>query len=56
MLWDEMIVKFSTIQVDRSPDNEALMKELYRFLARNFIVEKPWELVSSAFARQGDKS
>ena len=56
MLWDEMIVKFSTIQVDRSPENEALMKELYRFLARNFIVEKPWELVSSAFARQGDKS
>ncbi|HEV2675259.1 MAG TPA: hypothetical protein VGV37_12015 [Aliidongia sp.] len=56
MLWDEIIVKFATIQVDRSPDNEALMKELYRFLARNFIVEKPWELVSSAFARQPDKS
>lgn len=56
MLWDEMIVKFSTVQVDRSPENEALMKELYRFLARNFIVEKPWELVSSAFARQGDKN
>jgi hypothetical protein len=56
MLWDEMIVKFEAIQVDRSPDNEALMKEFYRFLARNFIVEKPWELVSAAFARQGDKN
>ncbi|GGF39331.1 hypothetical protein GCM10011611_52160 [Aliidongia dinghuensis] len=55
MLWDDIIVKFQTVQVDRTPENEALMKELYRFLARNFIVEKPWELVSAAFARQGDK-
>jgi hypothetical protein len=56
MLWDEMIVKFSTVQVERSPENEALMKDFYRFLARNFIVEKPWELVSAAFSRQGDKN
>jgi hypothetical protein len=56
MLWDEMIVKFAPIQVDRTPDNEVLMKEFYRFLARNFIVEKPWELVSAAFARTGDRT
>jgi hypothetical protein len=56
MLWDETIAKFAAVQVERSPDNESLMKEFYRFLARNFIVEKPWELVSAAFARQGDKT
>jgi len=56
MLWDESIEKFAAIQVDRSPENEALMKEFYRFLARNFIVEKSWELVSAAFVRQGDKT
>ena len=56
MLWDESIEKFATIQVERSPENEAMMKEFDRFLARNFIVEKPWELVSAAFARQGDKT
>jgi hypothetical protein len=57
MLWDETIAKWSVILVERTPDNEALMKELYRFLARNYIVEKPWELVSAAFSRdKSDKS
>lgn len=57
MLWDETIVKWSVIPVERTTDNEALMKEFYRFLARNYIVEKPWELVSAAFSRdKGDKS
>jgi len=57
MLWDETIVKWSTILVERTPDNESLMKEFYRFLARNYIVEKPWELVSAAFSRdKSDKS
>jgi hypothetical protein len=54
MLWDESIAKWSAILVERTPDNEALMKDFYRFLARNYIVEKPWELVSAAFSR--DKS
>jgi hypothetical protein len=57
MLWDETIVQWATIPVDRSPENEVLMKEFYRFLARNYIVEKPWELVSAAFSRdKNDKS
>jgi len=56
MLWDDTIQQFSTIQIERTPENEALMKELYRFLARNFIVEKPWELVSAAFTRQGERA
>ena len=28
------------------------MKEIYRFLARNYIVEKPWQLASAAFDRR----
>jgi len=56
MLWDETIIKWSTVAVERAPENEQLMKEFYRFLARNFIVEKPWELVSSAYSRQQDKA
>lgn len=57
MLWDESIAKWSVILVERTPDNEVLMKEFYRFLARNYIVEKPWELVSAAFSRdKSDKS
>lgn len=56
MLWDETIVQWSVIQVERTPDNEALMKEFYRFLARNFIVEKPWELRGAAFVRPPDKT
>jgi len=56
MLWDETIEKWQPVMVERTPENEQLMKEFYRFLARHFIVEKPWELVSAAFARQGDKS
>jgi hypothetical protein len=52
MLWDETILKWAPVSVERKPENEQLMKELYRFLAQNFIVEKPWELVSSAFQRK----
>ena len=29
-----------------------MMKEFYRFLAQNFIIEKPWELRGAAFARK----
>jgi len=52
MLWDDTILKWSTVTVDRSPENEQLMKEFYRFLAQNFIIEKPWELRGAAFARK----
>jgi len=52
MLWDDTVVKWSSVVVDRSPENEQLMKEFYRFLAQNFIIEKPWELRGAAFARK----
>jgi hypothetical protein len=55
MLWDDIVLKFAAAQVERSPENEALLKELYRFVARHFIVEKPWELVGAAFVRHDQR-
>jgi hypothetical protein len=52
MLWDDIIVKWRTIQIERSTENEQAMKEMYRFLARHFIVEKPWQLAGAAFDRK----
>ena len=52
MLWDDIIPKWLAITVERSPENEQSMKELYRFLARNFIIEKPWQLAGAAFDRK----
>ncbi len=52
MLWDEINAKWLPIVPDRSTENEQSMKELYRFLARNFIIEKPWQLANAAFDRK----
>lgn len=52
MIWDEIIEKWLATTVERSPENEQVMKELYRFLARNFIIEKSWQLTSSAYDRK----
>jgi hypothetical protein len=52
MLWDEIIAKWLPIVPERSTENEQAMKELYRFLARNFIIEKPWQLANAAFDRR----
>lgn len=52
MVWDDIVPKWLNILVERSPENEQAMKEMYRFLARNYIVEKPWQLASSAFDRK----
>jgi hypothetical protein len=44
MLWDEMINPWSTITVERSPEMESLLKDTYRFLARNFAISNDWPL------------
>jgi hypothetical protein len=44
MLWDEMIVPWSNITVERSAEIEALLKDTYRFLARNFAISNDWPL------------
>jgi len=49
MLWDEMINLWSTTTTERSVEIEALLKETYRFLARNFAVTNDWPLAG----RQG---
>jgi hypothetical protein len=52
MLWDDLIPKWLALSVERSTESEQAMKEIYRFLARNYIVEKPWQLASAAFDRR----
>jgi hypothetical protein len=52
MLWDDIIPKWLAVTPERSTENEQSMKELYRFLARNFIIEKPWQLANAAFDRK----
>jgi hypothetical protein len=44
MLWDEMINPWSAITVEQSTDMESLLKDTYRFLARNFAVSNDWPL------------
>jgi hypothetical protein len=44
MLWDEMINPWTAITVERSPEIEALLKDTYRFLARNFAISNDWPL------------
>jgi hypothetical protein len=46
MLWDELIAKWDAITVDRSIEIEALLKETYRFLARNFALKSDWPLTT----------
>ena len=44
MLWDEMINPWSAITVEQSGEMESLLKDTYRFLARNFAVSNDWPL------------
>ena len=52
MIWDDLVPKWVNMTVERSPEIEQAMKELYRFLARNYIIEKPWHLAGAAFDRK----
>jgi hypothetical protein len=44
MLWDEMINPWTAITVEQSGEMESLLKDTYRFLARNFAVSNDWPL------------
>jgi len=44
MLWDEMINPWTAITVEQSSEMESLLKDTYRFLARNFAVSNDWPL------------
>ena len=44
MLWDEMINLWAITPTERSGEIEALLKDTYRFLARNFAVSNDWPL------------
>ena len=44
MLWDQIIESWSAVTVERSLEIEALLKETYRFLARNFALASDWPL------------
>ncbi|HTH96766.1 MAG TPA: hypothetical protein VL574_05070 [Stellaceae bacterium] len=50
MLWDDLLPEWEKIKVERSLENEAVMRGLYRFLARHFNIEKAWQLTANAFA------
>jgi hypothetical protein len=52
MIWDEILDKWLGVPLERSTENEQIMKELYRFLARHFIIERPWQLANSAYDRR----
>jgi len=53
MLWDETIAIWSVLPVERSTENENKIRELYRFLARHYIVQKQWQLTGDAYERKG---
>ncbi len=55
MLWDETLGKWSTLIPEKSIEKEASMRELYRFLARHFIIAKQWQLAGAAFDRKEAK-
>lgn len=40
--WDEVIDLWEGVAVQRSPENEALIRETYRFAARNFSLSRSW--------------
>ena len=52
MIWDDVIETWATLPVERTPDIEAKLRDLYRFLARHFIIEKQWQLTGDSFDRK----
>jgi hypothetical protein len=42
MKWDELIAKWQTLEMARSPAAISLIKETYRFTAHNFPQMKSW--------------
>ena len=52
MIWDDVIETWATLPVERTPDIEAKLRDLCRFLARHFIIEKQWQLTGDSFDRK----
>lgn len=52
MIWDDVIELWSTLPVERSIEIEGKLRELYRFLARHYIVEKQWQLTGDSYDRK----
>ncbi|HWK44295.1 MAG TPA: hypothetical protein VNT30_06230 [Stellaceae bacterium] len=52
MLWDEILVAWADVIVERSTENEDRIRLLYRFLARHFTVHKQWELSNQIQRRE----
>lgn len=52
MIWDDLIELWATLPVERSIEIEGKLRDLYRFLARHFIVEKQWQLTGDSFDRK----
>jgi hypothetical protein len=42
MKWDELLAKWEGLEVARSPQAEALIKESYRFAAHHFPQMQKW--------------
>lgn len=41
--WDELLVRWEGVDIDRTPETEALIKETYRFAARQFPLQQTWK-------------
>jgi len=46
--WEGPLEQWSMVVIKRSPQNEHLLDELYRFLAQRFLPSQEWELFSKA--------
>jgi len=52
--WEGLIEQWGMMVIKRSPQNEHLLAELYRFLAQRFLPSQEWELFTKA-QDKGDK-
>ena len=42
MSWDDILKRWTEVKLDISVANEGMIKELYRFLAQNYLTIKSW--------------
>jgi hypothetical protein len=41
--WDELVTKWDGMSIDRTPEAETLIKDTYRFAARQFPLQQAWK-------------
>ena len=41
--WEELLVKWEGVSIDRTPEAETLIKDTYRFAARQFPLQQAWK-------------